>query len=66
MSKRKRKGNQLVLFDGDFLPPIRALNISLYDVSNAPLNPDFIDELVARAEEIASREFGLALNISKE
>lgn len=65
MSK-KRKKNQMALFDQDFLPPIKALNISLYDLSSAPLNPYFVDELVAKAEEIANRESSLSLVVIKD
>lgn len=57
---------QLQLFETEMETPTFAINIVLYDVSGAPLNPNYVRDLISKAEEIAHREYSLALNITKE
>jgi hypothetical protein len=58
--------SQLQIFEHEVEPKTVAINITLYDVSGAPLNPNYVLDLIAKAEEISYREQGLALTIIKE
>lgn len=49
--------NQLTLFGPN------SINITLYDISGAPLDPKIENELIAKAEELAHRESLLAINV---
>ena len=48
---------QLTLFEG------HAINITLYDISGAPIDPQIKEELIAKAEELAKRDALLALTV---
>ncbi len=57
---------QQQLFETEVKPPTKALNISLYDVSGAPLHPNYVLDLIAKAKEVASREPGLAITVIED
>lgn len=40
-----------------------AVNITLYDISGAPLDPNKADELIKKAQELAKTEYSLATDI---
>jgi hypothetical protein len=43
-----------------------SINITIYDISGAPLSPEIVRDFEKLAEELAKKEKGLALNVSRE
>jgi hypothetical protein len=44
---------------------ISSVNIVLYDISGAPIEPDIRNELISKAEELAKRSSLLAINVAE-